>query len=79
MCDHSGKICFLFWIIVLFQLLVALFMSCLLFRIGSSKEYIQDELILIPIYIFPPDLITYYTQMQTRMQRIANAWYSFWL
>lgn len=54
------------------------FMPCLLSSIGSSEEYIQDELILIPIYMFPPDLITYYTQMQTRMQQIANEWYRFW-
>ncbi len=53
-------------------------MPCLLSSIGSSEEYIQDELILKPIYMFPPDLITYYTLMQTRMQQIANAWYRFW-
>ncbi len=53
-------------------------MPCLLSSIGSSEEYIQDELILIPIYMFPPDLITYYMQMQTRMQQIANEWYRFW-
>lgn len=60
--------CFLFWIFFFTSLFVPLIIK---FSISSSEEYIQ--LILIPIYMFLPDLITYYMQMQTQMQQIADA------